>query len=147
MSLKHTWMGRDERLAQLDERVSSEKLARFGSEELSEADKEARVRRHFDAVAGKYDVMNTLLSFGTHYWWKHRAVSMLNLKPGGRVLDVSGGTGDLSVMSQRAVGPTGQVVLYDINYAMITAGREKTVQREVPPAHCLHSRRCGENCL
>ena len=104
---------------------SRENLAHFGFEELSEEDKAERVRRHFDAVAGKYDLMNTLLSFGAHYLWKHQAIHMLNLKPGNRVLDVSGGTGDLSILSQRAVGAAGRVVLYDINRAMITAGRRK----------------------
>ena len=102
-----------------------ENLAHFGSEELSEADKAERVRRHFDAVARKYDLMNTLLSFGAHYLWKHQAIRILDLKPGNRVLDVCGGTGDLSILSQREVGPGGRVVLYDINRAMITAGRRK----------------------
>jgi demethylmenaquinone methyltransferase/2-methoxy-6-polyprenyl-1,4-benzoquinol methylase len=129
MGLNHLWMGRNERLAQLDEWVRRENRARFGSEELSEADKAERVRRHFDAVARKYDLMNTLLSFGAHYLWKHRAIRMLDLKPGDRVLDVSGGTGDLSVLSQGAVGPAGRVHLYDINRAMIMAGRRKMTNR------------------
>ena len=123
--MKQPWMGRNDRLAQLDEPVKKEHRARFGSEALSEAEKAVRVRRHFDAVAGKYDLMNTLLSFGAHYWWKDRAVRMLGLNPGDRVLDVSGGTGDLSIFSQKIVGPRGQVVLYDINWAMIMAGRRK----------------------
>ncbi len=125
MGLNRIWKGKNERLEQLDEYVSSENRAHFGFEELREADKAERVRRHFDAVAHKYDIMNTLLSFGAHYLWKHCAIHMLDLKPGNRVLDVSGGTGDLSILSQRAVGPTGRVVLYDINRAMITAGRRK----------------------
>jgi demethylmenaquinone methyltransferase/2-methoxy-6-polyprenyl-1,4-benzoquinol methylase len=125
MQLNQAWMERNGRLEQLDEYVRREKRAQFGFEELSEADKADRVRRHFDAVARKYDMMNTLLSFGAHYLWKHRAINMLGLKPGDRVLDVSGGTGDLSVLSHRAVGSTGRVVLYDINRAMITAGRQK----------------------
>ncbi len=123
--MRHDWEERNERLKQLDESIRKENRARFGSEELSEAEKADRVRRHFDAVAGKYDLMNTLLSFGAHYLWKHRAIAMLDLKPGDRVLDVSGGTGDLSVLSRRVVGQTGRVVLYDINRAMIAAGRQK----------------------
>lgn len=136
MGLRLPWMGENERLAQLDERVKEEHRARFGSEELSEAEKAGRVRRHFDAVAGKYDLMNTLLSFGAHYWWKHRAIRMLGLNPGDRVLDVSGGTGDLSILSHRAVGPGGQVLLYDINWAMITAGRRK--RTNVATRRCIH---------
>jgi len=129
MGLKPSWMGKKERLAQLDERVKEDQRARFGSELLSEGDKADRVRRHFDAVASKYDLMNTLLSLGVHYLWKHRAVHMLNLNPGDRVLDVSGGTGDLSILCQRAVGPAGRVHLYDINRAMIMAGRRKGTNR------------------
>jgi len=119
------WKGRKDRLAQLDEWVRKENRARFGFEELDASDKVDRIRRHFDAIAGKYDLMNTLLSFGAHYLWKHLAVGMLGLKPGDRVLDVSGGTGDLSILSHRAVAPTGRVILYDINRAMILAGRQK----------------------
>jgi demethylmenaquinone methyltransferase/2-methoxy-6-polyprenyl-1,4-benzoquinol methylase len=125
MQMSQVWMERTRRLEQLDECVRREGRAHFGFEELSEADKADRVRRHFDAVARKYDLMNTLLSFGAHYLWKHRGIRLLDLKPGDRVLDVSGGTGDLSVLSHRAVGQAGQVVLYDINRAMITAGRQK----------------------
>lgn len=125
MRLNQVWMERNRRLEQLDEYVRKKNRARFGFEELTEKDKADRVRRHFDAVARKYDLMNTLLSFGVHYLWKRRAVRMLRLKPGDRVLDVSGGTGDLSVLSHRVVGRNGRVVLYDINRAMITAGRLK----------------------
>ena len=129
MGLNLIWMGKKERLEQLDEYVQRENLAHFGFEELNEADKAERVRRHFDAVARKYDVMNTLLSFGAHYLWKHRAIHMLDLKPGSKILDVCGGTGDLSILSQRAVGSAGRVVLYDINRSMITAGRRKRTNR------------------
>lgn len=129
MGPEQPWMAEDERLAQLDEQVKADHRARFGSEELGEGEKEDRVRRHFDAVAGKYDFMNTLLSFGAHYWWKHRAIRMLGLNPGDRVLDVSGGTGDLSILSQKIVGPGGQVILYDINWAMIAAGRRKRTNK------------------
>ena len=126
MQMRQGWMEKNQRLEQLDEYVQRENRAHFGFEEWSEAEKAARVRRHFDAVARRYDLMNTLLSFGAHYLWKHRAIGMLGLKPGDRVLDVSGGTGDLSILSHRAVRPTGRVVLYDINRAMITAGRRKS---------------------
>jgi demethylmenaquinone methyltransferase/2-methoxy-6-polyprenyl-1,4-benzoquinol methylase len=80
-----------------------------------------------------YDFMNTLLSFGIHYAWKRSAVRMLGLRPGERVLDVCGGTGDLSLLAARRVGPSGRVLLYDINEAMIREGRSKR-QREKGPA-------------
>jgi demethylmenaquinone methyltransferase/2-methoxy-6-polyprenyl-1,4-benzoquinol methylase len=83
------------------------------------------VRVHFNRVAPKYDFMNSLLSFGIQHAWKRAAVRMLGINPGDRVLDVCGGTGDLAILAARRTGPTGQVTIYDINYAMIQAGRHK----------------------
>ena len=88
------------------------------------------VRNHFDTVAGKYDMMNTLLSFGIHYLWKRKAVSLLSLRPGERVIDVCGGTGDLSVLAVKKVGSTGRVVLYDINLKMMATGRSKATNAQ-----------------
>ncbi|MCE5263817.1 MAG: bifunctional demethylmenaquinone methyltransferase/2-methoxy-6-polyprenyl-1,4-benzoquinol methylase UbiE [Deltaproteobacteria bacterium] len=85
-----------------------------------------RVRRHFDAIAKRYDLMNTLLSFGIHYLWKRQAVGLLRLGAGDRFLDLCGGTGDLSVLAARRIGPSGRIVLYDINRAMMEAGRQKS---------------------
>ena len=120
-----TWSEEQKRKEQLDDYISLKRQARFGFEELSERDKAERVRRHFNSVAYKYDMMNTVLSLGIHYLWKKIAVARLGLKPGEAVLDVCGGTGDLSVMSKKAVGSSGNVVLYDINWDMINAGRVK----------------------
>ena len=75
--------------------------------------------------------MNTLLSFGIHYLWKIQSVNRLGLKPGDRVLDVCGGTGDLSIMAKRRVGSRGKVVVYDINRAMLEAGRSKAADQQV----------------
>lgn len=97
----------------------------FGYRQISPDDKTRRVNRHFDSVARRYDFMNTLLSFGIHYLWKQEAVRLLSPEPGERILDVCGGTGDLSILADRAVGPDGQVVLCDINRSMIQAGRAK----------------------
>jgi demethylmenaquinone methyltransferase/2-methoxy-6-polyprenyl-1,4-benzoquinol methylase len=69
--------------------------------------------------------MNTLLSFGIHYLWKHRAIGLLDLKPGDAVVDVCGGTGDLAVAAVRRTGVRGRVVLYDINREMMLAGKRK----------------------
>jgi len=122
---REIWFDRKGRLDQLDEEIRQKRQARFGFETLPENEKRERVRRHFDSVAQRYDGTNTLLSFGLHYLWKRRAVHMTGLKPGDRVLDVCGGTGDLSILSQRIVGDQGQVVLYDINWRMMAAGRHK----------------------
>ncbi len=87
--------------------------------------KTAAVKRHFDRVASRYDLMNTVLSFGLHHLWKRRAVSLLDLKPGERVADLCGGTGDLARLAARQVGAQGAVLLYDLNRAMMQAGLPK----------------------
>lgn len=83
------------------------------------------VRRHFNTVAYKYDFMNTLLSFGIHYVWKQTAVDLMDLKPGDRVIDVCGGTADLALNAAQKAGPGGEIVLYDINWAMMLTGKPK----------------------
>lgn len=90
------------------------------------------ILRHFNAIAGSYDFMNTLLSLGLHHRWKRLAVEALGLVPGERVLDVCGGTGDLAILAAHAVGPEGRVVLCDFSLAMIEAGMPKI--RRVAPA-------------
>lgn len=126
---KSIWYDRSKRLEQLDDHIIQQRKARFGSEELEESKKAERVRRHFDSVAARYDLMNTLLSLGIHYAWKRFAIRHMGLKPGDRVLDVCGGTGDLSISAQKRVGEAGQVVLYDINWRMMQAGKYKPVHQ------------------
>ena len=104
-----------------------EKTTHFGYITIPEREKVKWVRRHFDSIAYKYDYMNTLLSLGVHYQWKRIAVRMMGLRQGQRVLDVCGGTGDLSRLAAERVGPSGSVVLYDINWEMMAAGRPKTL--------------------
>ncbi|MEZ4525446.1 MAG: bifunctional demethylmenaquinone methyltransferase/2-methoxy-6-polyprenyl-1,4-benzoquinol methylase UbiE [Desulfobacterales bacterium] len=120
------WFDRNRRREQLDEHIIHAGKARFGSEELDESQKAERVRRHFNSVAAKYDMMNTLLSMGIHYLWKYQGIQMIGLKPGDKVLDVCGGTGDLSILADKKTGPSGKVILYDINWEMMKAGREKS---------------------
>lgn len=103
-------------------------LTHFGYRLVPEGEKVRWVYRHFDTVARKYDFMNTLLSFGIHLLWKRHAVRMLALSPGARVLDVCGGTADLSILAAQRAGPEGRVTLYDMNWKMMQAGRPK-VQR------------------
>ena len=97
----------------------------FGFEKVAWADKAERVRSVFASVAGKYDVMNDLMSLGVHRLWKRFALSLTGLKPGQQALDVAGGTGDLSVGMLRQVGKTGRVVLSDINASMLQVGRDR----------------------
>lgn len=122
---KIIWLGKKRRVAQISKAEDGSKAAYFGYQQIPAQDKADRVLQHFNSVARYYDFMNTLLSFGIHYLWKRTAVAMLNLAPGNRVLDVSGGTGDLAILSAKAVGSTGQVVLYDINWDMIQVGLHK----------------------
>src|SRR5574340_885558 len=105
--------------------AGDEGTTHFGFRTVPVKEKVAWVRNHFDTVAQKYDMMNTLLSFGIHYLWKRTAVRLLGLKQGDAVLDVCGGTGDLSILAIKQVGPSGKVALYDINRAMMEAGRRK----------------------
>lgn len=119
------WFDDRRRQEQLDDHIRTTGKARFGVREFSEQEKADAVRVHFDRVAPKYDFMNSLLSFGIQHVWKRAAVRMLGVGPGDRVLDVCGGTGDLAILAARRTGPTGRVVVYDINYAMMQAGRPK----------------------
>jgi demethylmenaquinone methyltransferase/2-methoxy-6-polyprenyl-1,4-benzoquinol methylase len=119
------WFDAGKRREQLDDYVDATGKASFGIRRYAAGEKYMAVRRHFNRVAPKYDFMNSLLSMGIQHVWKRQAVRMLHIRPGERVLDVCGGTGDLSILAARRTGPTGRVVIYDINYAMIQAGRHK----------------------
>jgi demethylmenaquinone methyltransferase/2-methoxy-6-polyprenyl-1,4-benzoquinol methylase len=102
-----------------------QKTAFFGYQKVPEDEKSKWVLRHFNSVAKRYDLMNTLLSFGIHHLWKRNAVKKMFLNAGDRVLDVCGGTGDLAILAAETIGRFGQVVIYDINRAMIEAGVQK----------------------
>ena len=97
----------------------------FGFETVAEEEKARKVAGVFTSVAGKYDVMNDLMSAGLHRLWKRYAVSISGVRAGQRVLDVAGGSADLSRLFLKQVGNTGQVVLTDINNAMLGVGRDR----------------------
>ncbi len=97
----------------------------FGFKTVDEGEKAQRVRSVFDSVAPKYDVMNDLMSAGLHRFWKRYTITVANPQPGQQVLDIAGGTGDLSLAFARKVGPTGRVVHTDINEAMLREGRSR----------------------
>jgi demethylmenaquinone methyltransferase/2-methoxy-6-polyprenyl-1,4-benzoquinol methylase len=110
----------------------------FGFEAVHERDKAARVRQVFDAVASRYDLMNDLMSLGLHRAWKAFAVAISGVRPGERVLDVAGGSGDLARAFARRVGADGQVWLTDINASMLSLGRNRLLDAglSLPVAQC-----------
>lgn len=97
----------------------------FGFQSVDEREKAGRVRGVFDSVAPKYDLMNDLMSMGLHRAWKAYTVMVANLREGDKVLDIAGGTGDLSQAFAKQVGATGTVVHTDINEAMLRTGRNR----------------------
>ena len=99
----------------------------FGFEQVSPAEKTRRVRAVFESVAPSYDLMNDLMSGGLHRLWKRFCLTQTGLRQGGRVLDLAGGTGDIAQGLARQVGPKGEVVLADINPAMLAVGRSRAL--------------------
>lgn len=97
----------------------------FGFQSVDEKEKASRVRGVFDSVAPRYDVMNDLMSLGLHRAWKAYTVMVADVRPGQRVLDLAGGTGDLAQAFARKVGSGGLVVHTDINASMLRVGRDR----------------------
>ena len=103
----------------------------FGFSEVPLQDKVGRVAGVFHSVAAKYDVMNDLMSMGIHRLWKKQTIEMSGVRTGHKVLDLAGGTGDLTLKFSEIVGPKGQVILADINDSMIKVGRDKLIDKGV----------------
>ncbi|MCX7193229.1 MAG: ubiquinone/menaquinone biosynthesis methyltransferase, partial [Proteobacteria bacterium] len=110
----------------------------FGFETVDEKDKAKRVAGVFTSVASKYDIMNDLMSVGLHRIWKRYAVGVSGVRTGQRVLDVAGGSADLSRLFLKKVGSSGQVVLTDINNAMLRVGRDRLLDEGIatPVTQC-----------
>lgn len=110
----------------------------FGFETVDETEKAKKVAGVFTSVASKYDIMNDLMSVGLHRIWKRFAVGLANVHEGQRVLDIAGGSGDLSRLFLDKVGKSGQVVLTDINNAMLRVGRDRLLDegKATPTAQC-----------
>ena len=105
------------------------KTTHFGYQEVAEEDKAKKVAGVFRSVAQRYDLMNDLMSAGMHRLWKRFAVQMSGVRQGSRVLDVAGGTGDLSALFAARAGASGQVWLTDINGPMLARGRDRLLDR------------------
>lgn len=110
----------------------------FGFTKVAEQDKASAVRGVFDSVATRYDVMNDVMSGGMHRLWKAFTIREAGVRPGMRVLDIAGGTGDLALKFARQAGPSGQVWLTDINHSMLTVGRDRLLDQglALPVAQC-----------
>ena len=107
----------------------------FGYEEVPAADKARRVGEVFSSVAGRYDLMNDLMSLGVHRLWKRFVIDLAGVRAGERVLDVAGGTGDLTAAFAKQVGAGGLTVLTDINGAMLGQGRVRLLDRGIVAVH------------
>ena len=114
------------------------KTTHFGFQTVPEEEKAKRVAGVFTSVASKYDIMNDLMSVGLHRIWKRFAVGLANVHEGQRVLDIAGGSGDISRLFLDKVGSRGQVVLTDINNAMLRVGRDRLLDegKATPTAQC-----------
>ncbi|SFF86280.1 bifunctional demethylmenaquinone methyltransferase/2-methoxy-6-polyprenyl-1,4-benzoquinol methylase UbiE [Neptunomonas qingdaonensis] len=103
----------------------------FGFREVPVEEKVKKVADVFHSVAGKYDLMNDLMSGGVHRLWKKITIEQSGARRGHTILDIAGGTGDLTMRFSRIVGPTGKVVLADINDSMLKVGRDRLMDRGV----------------
>ena len=107
----------------------TENTTHFGFKRVSAEEKASLVRGVFDSVAEHYDIMNDLMSMGVHRIWKRIAVQLSNVRKGEQVLDLAGGTGDLTTLFEQRVGIEGNIVLADINSQMLCTGRNRLIDR------------------
>ncbi len=118
--------------------MSTEHNTHFGFKTVAEADKAKKVGEVFHSVASNYDLMNDVMSAGLHRGWKRFAVEVSGVKLGDSVLDIAGGSGDLSKLFAKKVGVDGQVILTDINASMLAVGRDRMLDAglNVPALQC-----------
>lgn len=118
--------------------MEKENTTHFGFQSVAEKEKAKKVGEVFHSVAKKYDVMNDVMSAGLHRVWKRFAVELSGVKAGDAVLDIAGGSGDLSKLFAKKVGANGQVVLTDINASMLGVGRDRVLDAgfALPAVQC-----------
>ena len=108
----------------MSELNNSKNDSNFGYKKVTETEKVSLVNNVFTSVTSRYDLMNDLMSFGTHRLWKKYFLLCSNIKKGEVVLDLASGTGDVTKLASEAVGENGLVVSCDINFTMLTQGRD-----------------------
>ncbi|WP_248884720.1 bifunctional demethylmenaquinone methyltransferase/2-methoxy-6-polyprenyl-1,4-benzoquinol methylase UbiE [Acidithiobacillus acidisediminis] len=115
----------------LPENAPEPSTTHFGYQEVPETEKEGMVRGVFSSVAGRYDLMNDLMSLGVHRLWKRYAIDLARPRPGQQVLDLAGGTGDLALLMHKRLQPHGRIVVSDINPDMLAVGERRLADRGV----------------
>lgn len=108
-------------------KLAAKSNTHFGFQSVPWEEKESKVREVFHSVAKNYDVMNDLMSLGIHRLWKYFTIELSQVRPGQSVLDLAGGSGDLTRLLCKKVGNTGRVVLADINASMLAVGRDRLI--------------------
>lgn len=108
---------------------SGDNVTHFGYQNVKAEEKAGKVADVFHSVASKYDIMNDVMSLGIHRIWKKLTIESSGVRPGHRVLDIAGGTGDLTMQFSKRVGDSGQVILADINSSMLNVGRDRLIDR------------------
>jgi demethylmenaquinone methyltransferase/2-methoxy-6-polyprenyl-1,4-benzoquinol methylase len=111
--------------------MTTDNTTHFGFTQVNEKEKVNLVRGVFDSVASQYDIMNDFMSLGIHRIWKRVAVQLSNAREGDHVLDLAGGTGDLTTLFSKRVGKSGKIVLADINSEMLRTGRDRLIDRGI----------------
>lgn len=109
--------------------MSENETTHFGYRDVPTAEKQKLVGQVFTSVARNYDLMNDLMSFGIHRLWKRHFIAVSGVRKGDRVLDLAGGTGDIAALLKPVVGDSGEIVVGDINVAMLDVGRDRLLDR------------------
>lgn len=109
----------------MTDKQNQDSTTHFGFQTVAESEKAQRVADVFHSVAARYDLMNDLMSGGIHRLWKRFTIELSGVRPGNKVLDIAGGTGDLTRRFSKLVGTNGEVVLADINDSMLKVGRDR----------------------
>lgn len=111
--------------------MNDKNTTHFGYQTVATEEKAGKVAEVFHSVAAKYDIMNDLMSGGIHRLWKQFTIEASRARKGHKILDIAGGTGDLAAKFSKIVGPTGQVILADINNSMLNVGRDKLTDKGI----------------
>lgn len=108
-----------------------DKKVSYGYKKVAASEKRRLIRDHFDAIALRYDLADSLLSFGLHFFWRRRAMNILGLRSGDKVLDLCSGTADFSVLAAGLIGSRGRAFAFDVSMEMMNVGRQKAVRAGV----------------